>query len=111
MKILANSTFVDARFAIVDHRWYIFPSLIDESDEEKGSSAPKPRGSTVNFGGVTTKTFKSDMTVKFTGKINTGAPRKSALKVSKTESMRSRAEEMLPYGPDNPPRWDLGLRN
>ena len=27
MKILANSTFVDAHLAIVDHRWYIFPSL------------------------------------------------------------------------------------
>ena len=28
MKILANSTFVDAHLAIVDDRWYIFPSLI-----------------------------------------------------------------------------------
>ena len=27
MKTLANSTFVYAHLAIVDHRWYIFPGL------------------------------------------------------------------------------------
>ena len=40
MKILANSTFVYEHLAIVDHRWYIFPSLRQgEKESEKESES------------------------------------------------------------------------